>query len=110
MEKIFVVKRVAEKLWATEDAIDGALNRAAALMGDMTAVRLEQKVAAQFGDEAMTKVAVAVKALADARHAMVEAHEALAQDKLRFGVRTKMEGPVKTVRPSEDIEDQRRAV
>ena len=87
MDKVFAVKRVAEKLWATEDALDGAINRTAALMGDITSARLELKVGAAFGDQAINKVAEAMKALADARHAMIEAHAALEQDRLGLGVR-----------------------
>ena len=110
MDKVFVVKRVAEQLWATEEAIDDALARASGLMGGMIEARQELKVSALFGDAPTTKVAEAVKALADARHAMMEAHDALAEAKLRLGVRTRMDGVPKPIQNVETDAGDRRAV
>lgn len=93
MEKIFVVKRVAEKLWASEEAIDGALESASILMGDLVAARRDLEVSHIVTDAATSKIAEAMKAMADARTAMIDAHHALNEAKLRIGVRTKLEGP-----------------
>ena len=94
MEKIFVVKRVAEKLWASENAIDGAIDSAAVLMSDLVAARKDLEISHIVTDAATHKIADAMKAMADARTAMIEAHHALFEAKLRIGVRTKLDGVV----------------
>ena len=108
MEKIFVVKRVAEKLWASENAIDAALESASLLMGDLITERRELDVSHVVTDAATAKIAEAMKAMADARTAMIGAHDALYEAKLRIGVRTKMDtshNPWQNVQ--EDVEMQR---
>ena len=92
MEKIFVVKRVAEKLWASEEAIDGALESASVLMVDLVAARRDLEISHMITDAATNKIAEAMKAMADARTAMIDAHHALYEAKLRIGVRTKLDG------------------
>jgi 3-deoxy-D-arabino-heptulosonate 7-phosphate (DAHP) synthase len=91
MEKVFVVKRVAEKLWATEDAIDGAMVEASVLMSGLVEARRELKLATTVTDPATQKLVEAIKALADARAAMTAAHEELNEVQLRLGVRVKMD-------------------
>jgi hypothetical protein len=109
MEKVFVVKRVAEKLWASEAAIDGAVASTAMLMADYIQAGIELKVSAVATEAGATKIAAAAKALADARAAMVEAHNELNDLKLRIGVRTKMEGykPV-VIEPAQEEPEARR--
>jgi hypothetical protein len=109
MEKVFVVKRVAEKLWATEEAIDGAIASASGLMGGLVEARQELKVSAIVTDPATAKIADAVKALAEARSAMIAAHDALTEAKLRIGVRTKMDWWQKTATPDEVAPAERKA-
>jgi hypothetical protein len=92
MEKVFVVKRVAEKLWATEEAIDGAISEASVLMSGLVDARRELKLSTNITDPATAKIVDAVKALAEARTAMIAAHDALYEAKLRIGVRTKLDG------------------
>ena len=92
MEKIFVVKRVAEKLWASENAIDGALESASVLMADLVAARRDLEISHIVTDAATHKIADAMKAMAEARTALIDAHHALAEAKLRIGVRTKLDG------------------
>ena len=92
MEKVFVVKRVAEKLWAAENAIDGTLEQTSALMSGIVEARRDLAISHIVVDPAIGKVAEAMQALAAARHAMIEAHHALYEAKLRIGVRTKMDG------------------
>ncbi len=101
MDKVFVVKRVAEQLWRAEDSIDGAMGAASLLMGEVMSARRELQIAHAVVDPATTKVAAAISALADARRAMIEAHEALTEAKLRIGVRTKMEGWHKAAAPDD---------
>ena len=94
VEKVFVVKGVAEKLWASENAIDGAIASAATLMGGLVDARRELEVSHVITDAATSKIATAMKAMAEARTALVEAHHALYEAKLRIGDRTKLDGGV----------------
>ncbi len=79
--------QVAQTLHATEAAIDGAIAKAAEFVGMMPVARQEARFAASVGQEALSKAIFAMTALAQAREAMVAAHEALAevQDQFRLG-------------------------
>jgi hypothetical protein len=92
VDKVFVAKAVATKLRATEAAVDAALVEATELMGDMIRGRVETKVSAVATDPTMAKVAAAIAALSEARTAMVEAHAAADELRLRLGIRTRMDG------------------
>lgn len=95
MDKVFVVKGVATKLWASEDAVDTAIESVASLMGGLVEARRQIGAAAGVTNATNAKLVAAMNALNEARSALVDAHEELAEVKLRIGVRTKMEGPVK---------------
>ena len=97
MDKVFVAKGVANKLWATEESLDGAIADASALMSSLIEARRELGVSAVVTDEATSKIAEAMAAMAQARHAMIETHRALGEVKLRIGVRTKMDGGLKPI-------------
>jgi ABC-type sugar transport system substrate-binding protein len=90
MEKVFVAQHVATKLFATESAVDGALAEAAELMSEMLKARKDVNVSMVVGDDAASKLVDAIKALGEARTAMVGVHNELAEVKLRLGIRTKM--------------------
>jgi hypothetical protein len=105
VEKVFVAKRIAEKLWATEEAVDGAIAEASGLMAGLVEARRELKVSAVVADEATSRIAEAVKAMAEARHAMIEAHKALDDVRVRVGVRVKMDnGFLKTAATQDAVE------
>ena len=91
MEKAFVAQRVAKKLFVTEAAVDGALVEASELMSEMLKARQDVKVSMVFADEAQAKLMDAMKALSEARTAMVGVHSELNEAKLRLGIRTKMD-------------------
>lgn len=91
MEKVFVAKKVAAKLFATEAAVDGALVEAAELMSVMLAARKDVNTSLVFADDCQVKLMEAMKALSEARTAMVGVHNELNEAKLRLGIRTKME-------------------
>jgi hypothetical protein len=91
MDKVFVAKRVAAKLFATEEKVDAALAEATELMSEMLRARQELQVSTVFADEAFAKMMEAMKALSDARSTMVTVHAELNEAKLRLGVRTKMD-------------------
>lgn len=92
MEKRFVAQRVANKLFATENAVDAALAEATELMADMLRARRDLGLSAVVGDNAANKLIEAITALGQARSAMVAAHGQLEETKLRIGIRTKMAG------------------
>jgi hypothetical protein len=92
MDKIFVAKRVAQKLFETEAAVDGALVEAAELMSEMLKARTDVNTSLVFADDVQVKMMEAIKALSEARTAMVGVHKELNDAKLRLGIRTKMNG------------------
>ncbi|HEY8615548.1 hypothetical protein [Phenylobacterium sp.] len=91
MEKVFVAQKVAKKLFATEAAVDSALSEAAELMSVMLAARKDVNTSLVFADDCQVKLMEAMKALSEARTAMVGVHNELNEAKLRLGVRIKME-------------------
>ncbi|WP_300576858.1 hypothetical protein [Phenylobacterium sp.] len=99
MEKAFVAQRVANKLFATEESVDAALMEATELMSEMLKARKDVGVSTVFGDDAAAKLVDAIKALGEARTAMVGVHGQLNEAKLRLGVRTKLTGPDKPQEP-----------
>jgi ABC-type sugar transport system substrate-binding protein len=90
MEKVFVAQRVAKKLIATEAAVDGALMEASELMSEMLKARQDVKAGLQFADDVQVKMLEAMKALSEARTAMVGVHQELNEARLRLGIRTTM--------------------
>lgn len=91
MEKVFVAQRVAKKLFKTEAAVDGALMEAAELMSEMLKARQDVNTSLVFADDVQVKMMEAMKALSEARTAMVGVHNELNEAKLRLGIRTKMD-------------------
>src|SRR5512135_683723 len=91
MEKAFVAQRVAKKLFVTEAAVDGALSEAAEFMTELLAARKDVNTSLVFADDVQVKLMEAMKALSEARTAMVGVHNELAEAKLRLGIRTKLE-------------------
>jgi hypothetical protein len=98
MEKAFVAQRVAKKLFTTEAAVDGAMVEAAELMSEMLKARQDVNVSLVFADDVQVKMMQAIKALSEARSAMVGVHSELHEAQLRLGIRTKM---VYKMKPSE---------
>ena len=100
MDKVFVAKRVAQKLFDTEAAVDGALVEAAELMSEMLKARKDVNTSLVFADDVQVKMMEAIKALSEARTAMVGVHNELNEAKLRLGVRTKMQWEEKPAQAS----------
>ena len=97
MDKIFVAKRVAKKLFETEAAVDGALLKA----------RADVNTSLVFADDVQVKMMEAMKALSEARTAMVAVHTELNDAKLRLGIRTKMDYAEKPAAVLESDETRR---
>ena len=96
MEKAFVAKQVAAKLFATEKSVDAAMTDAAELMALLMRARQDVNASAVVGDQAAVKLAEAIAAISAARSAVVGCHNELAEVKLRLGIRTKLTGGDKT--------------
>lgn len=92
MEKVFVAQRVGSKLVSTENALDQAMIEAAGLMADMLQARKDLNLSVVSGDKAHAKVVQAMALMAEARSAMVDAHNELGEMKLRLGIRTRLAG------------------
>jgi hypothetical protein len=92
LDKTFVAQGVANKLFATEKAIDNALAEAAQLLGACAGARQELRMSAVVGDDATSKIAQTIATLAEARRSIVEAHRELDVVKTQIGIRTKMIG------------------
>jgi flagellin-like hook-associated protein FlgL len=91
MEKAFVAQRVAKKLFVTEAAVDCALAEASELMSEMLKARTEMNTSLVFADDVQIKMVEAIKALSEARTAMVAVHNELNVAQKRLGVRVRMD-------------------
>lgn len=92
MEKVFVAQRVANKLYATEAAVDAAMVEVSGMIAELVQARKDMGLSAVVAHGASAKFAEAVQALAEARSAIVDAHAQLDETRLRVGIRTKMIG------------------
>jgi hypothetical protein len=90
MEKALVAQRLANQLASTENAVDSAMKETSQLLNGMIDARQELKLSAVFGDDAARKVTDAIAALAVARQSIIDAHNEMAELKLRAGIRTKL--------------------
>lgn len=80
--------KVAESLFAAEEAIDAALARVAELNGMLATARMEAKLSAVMGQDAFESAASVFAALARARCDIVETHNRLSETKNQIGLRT----------------------
>lgn len=110
MDKAFVVQRVANKVWSSENAVDEALAQTAALMSELTSARQELKISAGTTEKATADLVAAIAALGQARTALVEMHEELAEVKDRIGDRTKLTGTWDKPRGEGNLVEDLRAV
>jgi hypothetical protein len=97
--------KVAESLWAAEDAIDVALARAAELNSTLVMARSEAKVSAIVPQEAFEVTASSFAALARARADIIEAHKRLSETQIQIGLRTISFGDSVPKPPSAQIDD-----
>ena len=93
MSKVEVVKNVAEKLFAAEDAVDAAMVRNTQLLEAIIQGRRDLNVAATTAELAQTRVAEAIAALSEARRAVMAAHAGLKNVQHRLGVDDNEFGP-----------------
>lgn len=100
MNKVEVVKSIAGKLFAAEEAVDMAMVRNTQLLEGIITGRRELNVAATTAELAQTRVAEAIAALSEARRAVMAAHAGLKNVQVRLGVDDNDFGPLD--KPEED--------
>jgi len=94
VEKAFVAQRVANKLFATESAVDAAMVEAMEMVAELIQARKDLELSPTVANGATAKLGDALAALAAARTAVVEAHAQLDEVRLRIGIRTKLIGVI----------------
>ena len=111
MDKAIIAKRVANKLFATEKAVDSAILEASQLLSGLIEARQEMGLNVVLGSDTMSKLALALSALNEARQSVVDTHNGLAEVQLRLGIRTRMDsvGPKSLADRGDHNMDQRRA-
>jgi hypothetical protein len=82
-----VAQKVADRLFALEDAIDVALTRAAELNASMPEARGEARLPAMIGQDALDRAAETFTSLVQARRRVVETHLSLDQARLQMGLK-----------------------
>jgi hypothetical protein len=85
-ERRLAANMVAEKLFAAEAAIDAAVTAAAELAAVMPAARLEGRIAAAVGQDALMAAIATMQQLAEARGQIVATHKALRQAQTDVGL------------------------
>jgi hypothetical protein len=78
--------KVAESLFAAEEAIDAALARAAELNSALVTARIEANLSAIVGQEAFEVAAAAFASIAKARGDIVETHKRLSETQVQIGL------------------------
>lgn len=106
MDKLIVMQGVANKMWATEKAVDAAIAESAGLLTGLMDAREELRLSATVAADASAKIAEAIAILSQARSALVAAHQELDETKLRLGVRTKLVGTFGKDIASQNEEDR----
>lgn len=94
VEKAFVAQRVANKLFATEAAVDAAMVETMEMMAELIQARKDLGLSATVGNGVSAKLGDAISALAAARTAVVDAHLELDEVRARVGIRTKLIGVI----------------
>ena len=80
-------QKVANRLFAVENAIDAAVRCAAELNAAMPEARSDARLSAVVGQDALDQAAEAFALLVQARRAMVETHNKLEETRIRIGLR-----------------------
>lgn len=100
MEKIEIMKVVADDLFATEKAVDDAIAQATDMVATMIQARRDANLSAVVGAEAQAKMIEAIAALGAARTAVVASHAEMAKVQRLVGLGHVAVGP--SDKPEED--------
>ncbi len=94
MKRRILANKVAEQLFQTEVAIDGALGKIAGLAGMLPAARMESNISAVVGQGAFESIARSLTALTEARREIVDTHHRLVEMQNDVGLRNVSFGDV----------------
>lgn len=94
MKRTELVLRGTEQLRATENMIASGICETANLMSMLERMRMDSKLSAVIGQEAMTELAQTLTILTGARASIIRVHSHLDDVKTRIGCGTFMGGPV----------------
>lgn len=92
MRKAEMVRQGAEQLFTAEDAVETALCEVARLGLMLGQLRMDAKISAVVGQDAIDGVAILYKRLSKARADAIKLHAALDEVKTQIGARTVMVG------------------
>lgn len=87
MKRRIMAQQVADQLFQTEAAIDGALGKIAALAGLLPYARMESRLSAVVGQSAFESIARSLTALTEARREIVDTHHRLVEMQNASGLR-----------------------
>lgn len=85
MKRTEAARAGAEKLMRAEAAIDAALRETAELMGLLPSLRLEAKLSAVIGQDAVANLGETLAHIVSARRTIIEAHGALSTVRAQIG-------------------------
>lgn len=94
MDRAQVIASVAGDLYATEQAIDGAITQATTLVQSMIGARAALSISAVAGTASQSKAMETIAALSTAREAIVACHAELQKDHRKMGWGVYATGPV----------------
>ena len=77
MQRRHLAQAIAEALFRAEDSADRSLRDTSRLITAMTEARLDHRLSAVLGSDAMSATADAIRALGEARDRLIAAHGAL---------------------------------
>jgi hypothetical protein len=91
-QRIAVGRRIAADLHSAENAIDVAIVKIAQLSATLPTSRLETRMSAIVGQEAIANVTAALAAAGHVRQMLTDAHSALSETQKQVGLGTQMFG------------------
>ena len=91
-ERIKAAQRIAADLHEAENAIDDAIIKIARLAATLPVARIETRMSAIVGQDAVAKVTQAVAAAGNVRQMITDAHQALGETQKQVGLGARMFG------------------
>jgi len=99
MKRSEMVAAGADRLFATEDAVDKALSEAGDLLATLTRLRVTGNISGTFGQKALDAIINGAAMLNQARAYFLGAHAHLDEIKTQLGCRTTMIGTLQPKPP-----------
>ncbi|PQZ84413.1 MULTISPECIES: hypothetical protein [unclassified Brevundimonas] len=93
-------QELARRLYSTEHALDQALSEAAQLVASMTTGRVDNRISAVVGQDALENILAAMSTVGAARAAVVAAHHQMKADADRMRIDWRLAGP--EAKPEDD--------